>query len=123
MCLLQAQRRSFTIFVIEQSAQYLFNRGALLNIGFQLLKGSDYDYFAFQDVDTVPTDRGKVQYSYPAGVAPLHLTPYGIHPTANFEVRASSCSAADMQAIPAAGLHCAFARAVGKRSGTDMQHS
>jgi len=94
--LLQAQGRSFTVFVIEQSAQYLFNRGALLNIGFQLLEGSDYDYFAFQDVDTIPTDRGNVQYSYPAGAAPLHLTPYGIHPTANFEVRASSWSAADM---------------------------
>ncbi len=96
MRLLQAQGRSFTIFVIEQSAQYLFNRGALLNSGFQLLKGSDYDYFAFQDVDTIPTDRGNVQYSYPAGAAPLHLTPYGIHPTANFEVRESSRSAADI---------------------------
>ncbi|KAL0033554.1 hypothetical protein WJX79_003213 [Trebouxia sp. C0005] len=82
---LVAQGRNFTIFVIEQSAQYLFNRGALLNTGFQLLEGSDYDHFAFQDVDTIPTDRGNVQYSYPAGAAPLHLTPYGIHPTANFE--------------------------------------
>lgn len=82
---LMAQGRSFTIFVIEQSAQYLFNRGALLNIGFQLLHGSDCDHFAFQDVDTIPTDRGNVQYSYPAGAAPLHLTPYGVHPTANFE--------------------------------------
>lgn len=82
---LTAQGRAFTIFVIEQSPEYLFNRGALLNAGFQLLQGSDYDYFAFQDVDTVPTDRGTIQYSFPVGNAPLHLTPFRIHPAANFQ--------------------------------------
>lgn len=86
MLWLQAQGRAFTIFVIEQSPEYLFNRGALLNAGFQLLQGSDYDYFAFQDVDTVPTDRGTIQYSFPVGNAPLHLTPFRIHPAANFQV-------------------------------------
>ena len=84
---MQAQGRSFTIFIIEQSRQFLFNRGALLNVGFQLLQGSDYDHFAFHDVDTLPTERGHIQYTYPAGIAPLHLSPFGFHPAANFVVR------------------------------------
>ena len=87
VCSMQAQGRSFTIFIIEQSTQFLFNRGALLNAGFQLLQGSDYDHFAFQDVDTLPTERGHIQYTYPVGIAPLHLSPFGFHPAANFAVR------------------------------------
>ena len=90
---MQAQNRNFTIFIIEQSPLYLFNRGALLNAGFLLLSASDYDHFAFQDVDTIPTDKGNIQYSYPVGKVPLHLTPYGIHPAANFVVRTLSTAA------------------------------
>lgn len=51
-----------------------------------LLQASDYDYYAFQDVDTIPRNKTKIQYSYPVGDAPLHLTPYRIHPAANFQV-------------------------------------
>ena len=83
---MQAQGRNFTIFIIEQSQQYLFNRGALLNTAVQLLQASHYDYFAFQDVDTIPRNKSTIQYSYPAGDAPLHLTPFRIHPAANFQV-------------------------------------
>lgn len=85
--LLQVQGREFTIFILEQSPELLFNRGALLNAGFTILQASDYDHFAFQDVDTLPTTRGKIQYSYPTGKAPLHLTPFRFHPAANFEVK------------------------------------
>lgn len=84
------QSRNFTIFILEQSPELLFNRGALLNVGFRLLQASDYDHFAFQDVDTLPTARGKIQYSYPVGSAPLHLTPFRFHPAANFEVKLGS---------------------------------
>ena len=41
------------IFLMEQSDQSRFNRGALLNIGVLLLEGSDYDFFAFHDVDVM----------------------------------------------------------------------
>lgn len=83
------QGRNFTIFILEQSPELLFNRGALLNVGYRILQGSDYDHFAFQDVDTLPTVKGKIQYSYPIGKAPLHLTPFRLHPAANFEVKSS----------------------------------
>lgn len=83
---LQRQQRDFTVFILEQTAELRFNRGALLNAGFLLLGGSDYDHFAFQDVDTIPTEAGNIQYEYPAGAAPLHLTPNGIHPNARYEV-------------------------------------
>ncbi|KAK9865177.1 hypothetical protein WJX84_007285 [Apatococcus fuscideae] len=82
---LQNQARDFGIFIIEQTPELRFNRGALLNAGFLLLAGSDYDYFAFQDVDTVPTEAGNIQYEYPSGMVPLHLTPVGIHPNARYE--------------------------------------
>lgn len=63
----QAQGRAFGIFVMEQSAGLRFNRGMLLNSGVALLKGSDYDYFVFHDVDTVPTETGAIPYDYPYG--------------------------------------------------------
>ena len=39
------------IFLLEQSERHSFNRGALFNIGVLLLEASDYDFFAFHDVD------------------------------------------------------------------------
>lgn len=84
---LERQHRDFDIFVLEQGDGYLFNRGALLNAGVLLLQGSAYDHFVFQDVDTIPLDRetGGVQYRYPRGEAPLHLSPFGMHPKASYE--------------------------------------
>lgn len=73
------------MFVVEQAHGYLFNRGALLNAAALLLQGSSYDYFCFQDVDTVPVEKGNISYSFPKGDAPLHLTPNWIHPKSNFE--------------------------------------
>jgi hypothetical protein len=73
-------------FCAAQGDGYLFNRGALLNAGALLLEGSSYEYYALQDVDTVPKDGSGVRYSYPRGPVPLHLTPFGIHPKANYEV-------------------------------------
>ena len=82
----QAQGREHTFLIMEQSSHLRFNRGALLNVGVLFLSGSNFDYFAFHDVDTIPTERGDVQYSYPSGQAPLHLTPPGIHPNVRYEV-------------------------------------
>lgn len=51
--------------VIEQTNTKPFNRGKLLNIGFQLSKG---DYVALHDVDMIPV---KADYSFPGN--PTHL--------------------------------------------------
>lgn len=51
----------------SQADGFLFNRGALLNAAALLLAGSVYDYYVFQDVDTVPLEKGGIQYSFPRG--------------------------------------------------------
>ena len=52
----RCQLRSFHIFIVEQSNDgRKFNRGKLLNIGFDLAK-TDYDSFIFHDVDLIPRD-------------------------------------------------------------------
>lgn len=45
------------IFVIEQGDDKPFNRGWLLNIGFDIAKKQGYDYFCFHDVDMLPEDK------------------------------------------------------------------
>ncbi|KAL4857077.1 Beta-1 [Chlorella vulgaris] len=82
---LDRQQRAYDVFVVEQADSLLFNRGLLLNAAVQLLQGSAYDYYVFQDVDTIPLEKGAIQYSFPAGPAPLHLTPHWLHPKSNFE--------------------------------------
>lgn len=57
----------FDLIVIEQSGDQEFNRGKLLNIGFDLSKG---DYFAFHDVDQLP-----VGVDYTLLNNPVHLSP------------------------------------------------
>ncbi len=56
-----------TIFLIEQGDGKPFNRGALLNIGFEKF-GVDFPYCAFHDIDMLPF---KSDYSYPS--CPTHL--------------------------------------------------
>ncbi len=56
----------YSIFIIEQADDKPFNRAKLLNVGFK--ESSDFDYFAFHDVDMLPLDS---DYSYPEG--PTHL--------------------------------------------------
>ncbi len=60
----------YHIFVIEQSEDGLpFNKGCLMNVGFNLA-AADFDYFAFHDVDQLPTNPLNT-YGYPE--SPLHL--------------------------------------------------
>tara|TARA_B100000902_G_scaffold116890_1_gene117623 strand:- start:29357 stop:30823 length:1467 start_codon:yes stop_codon:yes gene_type:complete len=59
----------YTIFVIEQEDDRPFNRGKLLNIGFDLIK-DDFDYFCFHDVDMLPIN-DDCDYSYDD--VPIHL--------------------------------------------------
>jgi hypothetical protein len=46
----------FHIFIIEQSPEHKFNRGALLNIGFVEASKKGYNVFIFHDVDLLPGD-------------------------------------------------------------------
>jgi len=44
---------SYNFYIIEQHGDYKFNRGKLLNIGFDISK-DECDYFCFHDVDMLP---------------------------------------------------------------------
>jgi hypothetical protein len=58
----------FEIFIVEQDNAKLFNRGALLNIGYTYAKKAGCDYVVFHDVDMLPF---RVDYSY--SDTPIHL--------------------------------------------------
>lgn len=54
---LMKQQTDYGIFVIEQFGTDLFNRAALMNIGFlEARKLSQWDCFIFHDVDLIPLD-------------------------------------------------------------------
>lgn len=59
--------QEFDVLVVEQFNNKPFNRGKLLNIGFDYKKNTS-DYFCFHDVDMIPTD---VDYSYSEN--PVHI--------------------------------------------------
>lgn len=51
------QQVEYGVFVIEQIADGLFNRAALMNVGFlEALKLHQWDCFIFHDVDLIPLD-------------------------------------------------------------------
>lgn len=55
--LLMKQQIEYGIFVIEQIADGMFNRAALMNIGFlEALKLHQWDCFIFHDIDLIPMD-------------------------------------------------------------------
>ena len=64
---LQKQNIDFNVVIVEQTSNKLFNRGKLLNIGFDVCKNI-CDYVCFHDVDMIPVDS---DYSYCEN--PTHL--------------------------------------------------
>lgn len=60
----------YKVYVVEQANQKLFNRGKLLNVGFELSK-EHHSYFCFHDVDMLPI---QADYSFPK--CPTHLVGY-----------------------------------------------
>lgn len=60
----------FSILVVEQDQELIFNKGALLNIGYDMAKAWGYDYMALHDVDQLPEHK-KNEYKFPA--LPTHL--------------------------------------------------
>jgi hypothetical protein len=59
---------NFQIFVIHQKNKKLFNRAALFNIGYHLIR-QQFDYFCFHDIDLIPEGS---DYSFPK--SPCHLS-------------------------------------------------
>jgi len=70
----ECKLKDFTVMLVEQSDDgRKFNRGKLLNIGFDLLKDS-HDAFIFHDVDLLPGDDLRDSYSViPATGKPIHI--------------------------------------------------
>ena len=60
--------QDYELIVVEQSDDLPFNRGKLLNIGFEYAVRQQCDYVVFHDVDMLPID---VDYSY--SDVPIHL--------------------------------------------------
>merc|ERR1719247_1407113 len=72
----------FKIFVIEQSAKGHFNRGALMDVGFQAVEtffGNEPFTAIAQDCDFVPDEKMILWYSR-SGDGPLHLASYSYCP-------------------------------------------
>lgn len=65
---LSTRNIDYELIVVEQDDAKNFNRGKLLNIGFQYAKKLNCDYVVFHDVDMLPVD---VDYSY--SDHPVHL--------------------------------------------------
>lgn len=64
----------YKIFVIEQTDDgRKFNRGQLLNIGFQFAEKEGYTNFIFHDVDLLPSDDLKKYYFETPTKEPIHI--------------------------------------------------
>jgi hypothetical protein len=59
---------NYSVVVVEQEQGKPFNRGKLLNIGFDLSKNG-HDYFVFHDVDMIPSEADYSWVNYPTHMA------------------------------------------------------
>ncbi|XP_059099593.1 beta-1,4-galactosyltransferase 7-like [Tigriopus californicus] len=76
---LSSQNVPFRMFVLNQIDEFRFNRGALLNAGFDFVsRNTDCDYVALHDVDLYPMNPG-LDYGHP-GTVVRHLAAPGLHP-------------------------------------------
>ena len=66
--------QTYKIFVVEQSQDGLkFNRGQLLNIGFEIASKEGYNNFVFHDVDLLPSPELKKYYTTIPIDEPVHI--------------------------------------------------
>jgi hypothetical protein len=66
---------NFVIYIVTQSDDgKAFNRGKLLNVGFQIACDEGCDIFIFHDVDLMPSSELLQSYaSTPSGKSPVHI--------------------------------------------------
>jgi len=70
--LLKRQQLHYRMFVIEQTDNSTFNRGKLMNVGFNISQEFfPYNCFVFHDIDLIPED-DRIDYS--CKHSPTHLT-------------------------------------------------
>jgi hypothetical protein len=62
----------FHIFIVEQSPEHKFNRGALLNLGFIEASKQGYNVFIFHDVDLLPGESMSSYYTKNPDI-PIHI--------------------------------------------------
>ncbi|KAK7071222.1 hypothetical protein SK128_001679 [Halocaridina rubra] len=68
---LQRQELNYSIYVIEQEGDDLFNRARLLNVGYsEAQREGPWDCFAFHDIDMLPEDD---RHLYHCSPQPRHL--------------------------------------------------
>lgn len=72
----QKIHNNIDIFIIEQSKKHDFNIGMLKNIGYDLIKNKNYDYYIFSDIDLLPDDQLS-HYLYNSQYFPLTLAARG----------------------------------------------
>lgn len=65
---LEKKKINYELIIVEQDDAKQFNRGMLLNIGYQYAKKLECNYLVFHDVDMIPL---RVDYSY--SDVPLHM--------------------------------------------------
>ncbi|KAK2173092.1 hypothetical protein NP493_906g00047 [Ridgeia piscesae] len=71
---LQRQQLEYQVFVVEQAFPHIFNKAALMNIGFHEAKKSiPFDCIVFHDVDMLPADD---RQPYTCFQSPVHLGAY-----------------------------------------------
>ena len=66
---LQNRKYDYFLIVVEQDDDKPFNRGKLLNIGFQEAQRRRCDYVVFHDVDMLPIDVNYEYIDYPVHLA------------------------------------------------------
>ena len=64
----KSKNLEYKIVIVEQCDKKPFNRGRLLNIGYDFLK-NDCDYFCFHDIDMIPMDADYSFVPYPCHLA------------------------------------------------------
>lgn len=76
--MLLKQHLDFTIFLVEQSGAYPFNRAMLFNVGFkEAMKRDKFDCFVFHDVDHIP-ENDRTYYGC-SGMPKHYATQLDIH--------------------------------------------
>ncbi len=70
-------KKGYDIYIIEQNNDLKFNRGMLLNIGFDIAsKRKKYDYYIFHDVDSIPDKLLIPYYRYRGDKIIHYASPY-----------------------------------------------
>jgi hypothetical protein len=71
---LRRSNKNFQIYIIEQSNDgRRFNRGKLLNIGFDIARSNGASVYIFHDVDLIPSSNLLPSYSAVPELGPVHI--------------------------------------------------